>query len=170
MSLHQPTTRSLALAALAAAVMWAFVAVGGPSAATPGAGLAWLAWQLGAQRRSWLRAFCARERRVWSEASAAAAYFGVVALAGIAAGGSWACGLASVALCGLSIVFEALDVQSPGATWGTAVLAWVGPALPATDRAFSVPATSVDDWLPVLGLTAIYAPLAAVLLWHERRP
>ncbi|MCY3001185.1 MAG: hypothetical protein NTV21_05220 [Planctomycetota bacterium] len=170
MPLQKSLARQLALTVLAASGVWVFVGVGGAGAALPGIGLAWLGWQSEARNRGWLRAFRPKGLRLTSEALGAACFFGVVAAVGIASGGGLGCGLSAIAFCVLSIALEALDVEGPAVPWGIALLAWVGPALPTADRAFSVSTTSVDDWLPVLGLTAIYAPLAALLLWRGRRP
>lgn len=97
-------------------------------------------------------------------------FFGSLALVGIASGGGLACALCAIALCALSVALEALEVDNPAAPWVVAVIAWVGPALPSTGRAYSVTAGTVDDWLPVFVLTAILAPLAAWLLWRDCRP
>jgi hypothetical protein len=170
MPLQKPHLRQLTLAACAAFGVWAFVKAGGAESALPALGLAWLGWQSRAMSRRWLRPFRTRTQRMTAEASGAGAYFAGMATAAALAGGGWGSSLAAVALCVLSVALEALDAEGPAVLWGVPVLAWVGPALPATDRAFSVPSGSVDDWLPVIGLSAIYVPLAAILLWRGSRP
>lgn len=170
MPLQKSLARRLALTVFAACGVWVFVEVGGAGAALAGNGLAWLAWQSEARSRGWLRAFRPRGKRLTSEAMDAASFFGLLGAVGTAAGGGLSSGLSAIAFGVLSIALEALDVESPAVPWGIALLAWVGPALPTADRAFSVSTSSVDDWLPVLGLTAIYVPLAALLLWRGRQP
>lgn len=170
MPLQKLDLRQLALAAFAAFGVWGFVATGGAEGALPALGLAWLGWQCRATSRRWLRPFRTRNQRMTTEAIGAGAYFALVATAAALAGGGWGSSLAALALCVLSVALEALDAEGPAVLWGVPVLAWVGPALPATDRAFSVPSGSVDDWLPVIGLSAIYVSLAAILLWRGSRP
>lgn len=170
MPLHKAHLRQLLLTTTAAGGVGGFVAVGGADSALPALGAAWLGWQFEGLNRRWLRPFRTRSQRIGAEALRAGAYFTLVASVACLAGGGWGAVLAATALCMISIAFEALDVESPAVLWSVPVLAWVGPALPTTGRAFSAPAGTVDQWLPVIGLSAIYVPLAAMLLWRGSRP
>lgn len=170
MFLHQRLFRRLALKALAPVCAWGLVGLGGGAAAVPAAGLAWIGWQLETLASRWELEFQPRAKRMRSQALRSGGYFASVASLGAIAGAGWAIVLAAGAFWALSLALEGLEAKGPGALWGVAALAWLGPALPPAVRIYSAPSSSVDEWLPVLGLSAIYVPIAALLIGRGSRP
>ncbi len=147
----------------------ALVGTGGASAALPACGVAWLGWELLGRRTRWHRNFQPRARYLALEAAQATAHFGSVTAAGLLAGGEWGVGLMAAAFCALSVAMRALELDSPVAIWSVTALTWLGPALPQVPRVYSASSITVDEGIPVIVLSAIYVPLAVLLLARGRR-
>lgn len=70
----------------------------------------------------------------------------------------------------LGVAASALELESPVAAWTIVALTWIVPALPREPRVYSTSSITVDEGLPVLALSAIYLPLAALMLARGRQP